>query len=66
MKITWTELGAPSEPGKVIVKGVGAVHVKEDDISRVAKYDESVSFELIEATASGDDMRTYLLGVMVP
>jgi hypothetical protein len=63
--ILWSKLGSPTEPNEVHVKGLGIVEVSHQNIQAVAKLGEDdPEFDLIDATAIGDSMRRYFLGLM--
>ncbi len=61
--ILWSELGAPTEPGDVEVKGLGIVVVMQGNINYAKSVGGDPEFELLEATAITPKMRRYLLGV---
>ena len=65
MRISWNELGAPQQAGDVRVEGFGVVEVRDDDIKRANEAGGNPSFELQDQTASGDQTRRYLVGLMV-
>ena len=62
--ISWSALGAPSEPGTVRVEGLGIVEVAQNDIDAATSAGGDPKFELQESTRMGDTMHRYLLGLI--
>ncbi len=62
--ISWSQLGAPTEPGNVRVEGLGVVAVTKRNIDDVAAAGGDAEFDLHDATSMGDTMHRYLLGLM--
>ena len=63
--ILWSELGVPTEPGDVRVKGLGIVAVTKGNIDDATSEGNDPEFELLKAnTSMMDKMQRYLLGPM--
>ena len=62
--ITWSELGSPPTPVTVRVEGKGNVEVTQKNIDDVKGVGGDPEFDLIDNTAMGNSMRSYVLGLM--
>ena len=62
--IAWSELRSPTTPGDVRVEGLGVVGVTQENIDGAKAVGGDPEFELIDATAQGDKIHRYLLGLM--
>ena len=62
--IAWSGLGSPTTPGDVRIEGLGVVEVTQQNIDHVKEIGGDPKFDLMDATAVGDKMHRYLLGLM--
>ena len=63
MKISWNrDLGNPTQPGTYVVKDVGEVDVRQDEIDTAIKLGGNPYVEISDVTSQGDKVKKYILG----
>jgi hypothetical protein len=67
MKISWNrDLGNPTKPGTYVVKGIGEVYVKQDEINTANRLGGDPHVEISETTSQGGDVKNFILGQFLP
>jgi hypothetical protein len=66
IKVKWSALGNPTEPGTYRVSGVGQVEVEQEDINDAAEVGGDPFVELLDATTFGSTMKTFAVGHFIP
>ena len=66
MLINWIDLGNPTEPGKYLVRGVGEVVVKQEDIDEAARLGGTPQVEIHESTTFGHNVKQFVIGLFIP
>lgn len=66
MRINWTDLGNPTEPGTYTVRGVGEVTVEQEDIDEAERLGGTPQIELVDATTFGHRVKQFVIGQFIP
>ncbi|MGB9177603.1 MAG: hypothetical protein WCB68_00025 [Pyrinomonadaceae bacterium] len=66
IQIQWTDLGNPTQPGTYMVKGIGEIIVKQEDIDEAARLGGTPQVEIDDVTTFGHSVRQFAIGLFIP